>query len=74
MENKKKNVRVTRTTDRRSPKSVRHLGRALIALAQAQLEAEAEAQARAKTAHDSDKQARSKPTGEERHRPTGDAA
>ena len=74
MEKPNKNVRVTRTTDKRSPQGVRRLGRALIALAQAQLEAEAEAEARAKVVHDSAKQARSKPTGEERHRPTGDAA
>lgn len=71
MEENHKNVRVTRTTDRRSPKSVRHLGRALIALAQAQLEAEAEAEARAKD--DSGKPTGPNPSGKER-RPTGDAA
>lgn len=48
MDKPQRKVRVTRTTDERTPKSVRKLGRALIALAQAQLEAEAQAQADAK--------------------------
>ncbi len=74
MERPQKNARVSRTTVRQSPNNVRRLGRALIALAQAQLEAEAEAQARAQAAQDSGKPARPKPTSDERHRPTGDAA
>lgn len=48
MENNQGKVRVTRTTDKRSPRGIRRLGQALIALAQAQAEAEAQAQAEAK--------------------------
>lgn len=68
--------RVTRTSDKRSPRGIRRLGQALIALAQAQLEAEARAQADAKAAD----RALRKPgttTGErpdeDASRPTGDA-
>ena len=41
-------IRITRTDKRRSPDSVRRLGKALIALARAQLEADAEADAKRK--------------------------
>lgn len=45
--NNKDRARVTRTTEKnqKSPRGIRRLGAALIALAQAQAEAEAEAQA-----------------------------
>ncbi len=74
MQKPNKNVRVTRTTDKRSPQGVRRLGRALIALAQAQLEAEAQAQAEAKAAQRQARQGRTKKPGHEADHPTGDAA
>lgn len=63
-------VRVTRTNERRTPKSLRKLGRALIALAQAQLEAEAQAQTEAKNAGSK----RPKPGGDATPEHSGDAA
>lgn len=71
MEKPQRKVRVSRTTNQRSPKSVRRLGRALIALAQAQLEAEAQAAAEAAP---SDRQPEARRTGGEDHDATGDAA
>ncbi len=73
MDKQQKRVRVNRTTDQRSPQSVRGLGRALIALAQAQLEAEAQAEAEAKADPDH-RPPRAKPASEQSNGSTGDAA
>lgn len=69
-------VKVTGTAEQRSPKSVRRLGRALIALAAAQLEAEAEAQDknRAKGAPKSGHPVADDTAAGESGHPTGDAA
>lgn len=76
MEKNQGKVRVTRTTDKRSPRGIRRLGQALIALAQAQLEAEAEAQAAAKAERSSRKPESQtvEPRPDEGSHPTGDAA
>ncbi len=73
MDKQQRSVRVTRTTEQRSPRNVRRLGQALIALAQAQLEAEAQAEADGKIIS-SGKSGNKKPPGEKPSRPTGDAA
>jgi hypothetical protein len=73
MEKSKKPVRVTRTSDQRSPQGVRRLGRALIALAQAQLEAEAQAQAEAKASARPRQRDVTRPPDNTHHR-NGDAA
>lgn len=73
MEKPKKQVRVTRTSDHRSPAGVRRLGRALIALAEAQLEAEAQAQTEAKSSQKPRRNNVARPKNHTDH-PTGDAA
>lgn len=69
-----KNVRVTRTSDQRSPEGIRKLSRALIALAQAQLEAEAQAEVEARTAQRRPKPNRMKDANRQGNHETGDAA
>lgn len=78
MEKNQGRARVTRTNDKRSPRGIRRLGQALIALAQAQAEAEAQAQAEANTkTKPNPNQHRGKPDAQpedDASRPTGDAA
>lgn len=75
MEEDKRKARVTRTSDKRSPRGIRRLGQALIALAQAQAEAEAQAQAEAKDQRSIGRSGTApSPPPEDHARPTGDAA
>lgn len=67
MDKPQKQVRVTRTTDRRSPRGVRRLGQALIALAQAQAEAEAQAQAEATAVKSGRRPSAAKRSGDDDH-------
>jgi hypothetical protein len=75
MERNQGKARVTRTTDKRSPRGIRRLGQALIALAQAQAEAEAQAQAEANTKTKPKQQGAriDAPPQDDASRPPGDA-
>lgn len=66
--------RVTRTNERKSPRGVRRLGAALIALAQAQLEAEAKAQAEAKAVGTDGRRPTTKSGGDKQSPPPGGTA
>ena len=75
MEEHNRKARVTRTNDKRSPRGIRRLGQALIALAQAQAEAEAQAQAQASTmTKPTHHGAKAAPSKDDVSRPPGGAA